>query len=106
MLASDIRAHRRHIGTSRAAAGAIGGPIIHEPSPLVEQVAAPIGPLHLVLDSVRQGHFRDLMGIASAFGGPVAEAGTEAVDGHVNLHSAEQHGHGHAGHFPALGRRE
>jgi hypothetical protein len=43
----------RHARASRRKRGAIGGPIIHEPPPLVERVAAPIGPLHLVIDRVR-----------------------------------------------------
>lgn len=88
-------AHRRHLGSSRAVAGAICGPIVHEPSPLVEQIAAPIGSLNLIFDCVGQRHFGNLVGMTGAFGCPIAEARTEAVHRRVNFHAAHEHSHGH-----------
>src|SRR5882762_6526712 len=59
------------------------GPFHHQRAALLEEVAAPIGGLNLVLDRVRQGHLDDLAGMVRALGCPVAEGGTEAMRGEV-----------------------
>jgi len=60
----------------------IVGPCLHHPAALVEQVAAPVGGLHPVVDDMGQGHFRHVAWKARNLSGPVAEAGPEVV-GHV-----------------------
>ena len=51
---------------------AIGGPRLHQPPPLVEQVAAPVGRLGRVLDHVSKASFANLIGEIGAFGCPIA----------------------------------
>jgi hypothetical protein len=47
---------------------------LHHLAPLGEQVAPPVGSLHLVFDDVGQGHLRHVPREAGYFAGPVAEA--------------------------------
>ena len=90
--------NRRDIARLGAACrAAVSGPIVHEPTPLLEQITAPIGGLRLVADGVSERHFAELVGIAGALGGPIAETGAEAVNGALLLHAAQQHRHGHCG---------
>jgi hypothetical protein len=51
---------------------AVGGPRLHQPPPLVEQVAAPVGRLGRVLDHVSKASFANLIGEIGAFGCPIA----------------------------------
>ena len=48
-------------------------PIGHEFAPFVEQVAAPIGGLHLIPDHMRERHLDDVIWIAGSFGCPISE---------------------------------
>ena len=60
------------------------GPCVHQPAPLVEQVATPIGRLDLVADRMRERHLDDFARKARALGGPVAEtsSGSRARSDH------------------------
>ena len=55
--ASEPRRRLRHVKSgpgARSPAREIRGPLIHEPTPTLEQVRAPVRGLHLVLDHMRQ----------------------------------------------------
>jgi hypothetical protein len=53
----------------------------HELASPLKQIAASIGRFRFVADSVRQGHFADLLREAGLLRGPVAKGGTETVNG-------------------------
>src|SRR5258706_14188794 len=55
------------------------GPGAHEPAPLLEKIAAPVGCLGFVLDRVRQGHLADLRRGARPLACPIAECGCETI---------------------------
>src|SRR6185369_13942017 len=54
------------------------GPIVHEVPALFEQVAAPVGGLDRVADSVGQGLLHNVVRVRSRLGGPVSERAAEA----------------------------
>ena len=55
------------------------GPIVHEPTPMREQVRPGVGSLHLVLDHMRQRRLDDLARMVRLLGRPVPEQRAEAV---------------------------
>jgi len=57
-------------------------PILHQRTPLVEQVTASIRGFCLVLHDMRQRHLYYLARMAGALGGPIGEGRAEAVCGH------------------------
>jgi len=68
--------------TDAAPAGSLSqkaAPILHEPTPLLEHVAAPVSRLHFAGDRVREWLLRDLSRVGGALGAPVPEARPETV---------------------------
>jgi hypothetical protein len=65
-------------------------PSLHQCPTLLKQVSAPVRRLGLVLDRVREGHLRHLVGKAGLLGGPVAESRPKPMGGHLNLHAPER----------------
>ena len=51
----------------------IGRPVLHEPTPTLEQIRAPVRRLNLVVHHMRQRRLHDLSGMIRLFGRPVAE---------------------------------
>ena len=74
---------------------------------LGQRLAAPIGALSLVADDMRQRHFHRLTFEISFFSRPIAEGGSEALNGDaINPHASDQHGHRHVRQFAAPLSRE
>src|SRR5258708_497174 len=55
------------------------GPFLHQPAPLLKEIATPISRLDLVADGMGQGHFRDLAWVIRAFRRPVPKGRPEAM---------------------------
>src|SRR5580704_19763735 len=64
LLRSSPRAHHP---------AAVSCPVAHEPTALLEQVAAPVSSLHLVADDMRERHFNDVIRIVGGLCSPVSE---------------------------------
>jgi hypothetical protein len=89
----------RHSGARNGlAALAMCSPLVHQLPALFEQVTPAISRFRLVIDDVGQRSLTNLIRKLGAFRRPVTKGGPEAVDRDVGqLHSAEHHGHHHAG---------
>src|SRR5205085_8755496 len=61
------------------------GPIVHEPSPPVEQVASLVRAFDRAADIVRQRKLRNLARIRCLLRRPIAERGPEAVRGNMTV---------------------
>lgn len=70
--------------------------IFHKIAPLFQQVAAPVGGLGLVLNSVSQRHLADLARKIRVLGRPIAKLRPKAVRGDRQVHPLEQFKHRHA----------
>jgi len=68
--------HRRDVALSLLCGrgGAERRPLLHQPAPLLEHVAAPIGRLNLAADHVRKRHLGNFARRARSLGRPIAEA--------------------------------
>ena len=91
---------KRHRGlkhrTAHRHALAEGGPIIHEVTTLLEQVAATIGGLDRVADGVGEGLLHHVVPVGSRLGGSVSKRATKAMDRYIALLHLLQHlWHGH-----------
>ena len=69
----------------------IGCPCVHELTPLVEEISAPISSLGLVLDCMGKRHLTDFTGKIRSFGRPVAKGRPKTVAGDFQLHAAKRH---------------
>ena len=67
----------------RRRAGAERGPIVHELPALLEKVAAPIGGLDRIADSVGKGLLDDMVRVGGRLGGPVSERAAKAMDRYI-----------------------
>src|SRR5262249_49491444 len=59
---------------------AVRCPSFHQPSPFIQHIAPPIGPLRRVPNNVAQGGFRNFPREVRLLRAPVPKAGPEAVD--------------------------
>ena len=100
--ASSDSAEWLNIGRRRVGLIAVFRPIGHEQSPLVEQVATPVGSFGLVANRMSERHLADFMGVSGALGRPVPERGTEPVHGDVGLHPSQKHRHCHERELAAV----
>src|SRR5262249_7051398 len=82
--------HRHDLVALDRLGGAERRPGIHQPTPLVEQVAAPVRGLDLGADDVRQRHLGNLAREVRSFGCPIAKARSEAVNGDAVTHVNQQ----------------
>src|SRR5262245_24739369 len=73
--------HRRDVAWSLlcGCGGAERRPLLHQPAPLLEHVAAPISSLDLATDGVRQRHLGNLAWKVCLLGYPVAKARPKAM---------------------------
>jgi hypothetical protein len=74
---------RDHLARIRLDVAAVRGPGGHQLLPLLEQVAAPVGRLHLVAHCMGKRHFYNFTREVGALGCPIAEGRTEAMHGNV-----------------------
>ena len=65
-------------------------PIVHQPSPAIEQVRPPVGCFDLVADLVRQRRLRHLARMIGLLNRPEPEAGAEPVQHRCNAKLAQQ----------------
>src|SRR6516225_6510767 len=72
--------------------GAERRPLLHEPPPLLKQIAAPVCLFNLIANDVREGRLRNFVLERRAFARPGLERGAEAVCSQVTtLHTAQEH---------------
>ena len=85
-FAIRIATVRRALGRVRCSGGGgeVVGPLLHERSAAVEQVAAAVGGLGAVVVYVGERELADLAGCLSALGGPVPKVGAEPGGHDVN----------------------
>src|SRR5262249_49305647 len=60
-------------------------PGVHQPTPFIEQIAPPIGGLHLILHFMRQRHLGHIGWKIRALGSPISEGAAKAVDGYIAI---------------------
>src|SRR5262249_10581588 len=77
----------RHDFAVRSRLGGERRPLLHQPAPLLEHVAAPVCGLDLAADDVCQRHLGNLARKVRSLGCPIAEARSEAVNGDAVAHA-------------------
>ena len=75
---------------SLAGPAAVGGPLLHEPLSLLQQVAAPIRFLHRRANGVSERHLDHVIWIAGGLGSPVPERRPKSVHGAVGAKRLER----------------
>src|SRR6516164_1769054 len=78
--------------------GAERRPFLHEPPPLLKQIAAPVCLFNLIANDVREGRLRNFVLKRRALAGPRFEGGAEAVRRQIaSAHATHKHQKRHVG---------
>ncbi len=67
----------------------------HYRTPPLQEVRSVVGPRHSIPDAVAETTFRNFKFDVANFGRPRPERGSKSVNGHIDVHPAQEHRQGH-----------